>query len=59
MFDHVKFGVSDYAASKACFLKARLGRNACGSDLCLRFHQPNLNPMPQRQRIALQRGERG
>ena len=22
MFDHVKFGVSDYAASKACFLKA-------------------------------------
>jgi catechol 2,3-dioxygenase-like lactoylglutathione lyase family enzyme len=25
MFDHVKFGVSDYAASKAFFLKA-LGR---------------------------------
>ena len=25
MFDHVKFGVSDYAASKAFFLKAPLG----------------------------------
>ncbi len=55
MFDHVKFGVSDYAASKAFVLKARPGRNACGSDLCLRLHQPNHNPMRQRQRIALQR----
>lgn len=31
MFDQVKFGVSDYAASKAFFLKALdpLGMNAC------------------------------
>ena len=27
MFDHVKFGVSDYAASKAFFLKAREPQN--------------------------------
>jgi hypothetical protein len=32
MFDHVKFGVSDYAASKAFFLKALepLGVVVCG-----------------------------
>ena len=32
MFDHVKFGVSDYAASKAFFLKALepLGVTLCG-----------------------------
>ena len=35
MFDHVKFGVSDYAASKAFFLKALepLGVAVCAEEV--------------------------
>ena len=62
MFDHVKFGVSDYEASKAFFLKALaplgvykggegepgFGVKLCqpGSEVSLCLHQTNQKPAP-------------
>jgi hypothetical protein len=40
MFDHVKFGVSDYAASNAFFLKAAFVIGPDGPNLEVVCHEP-------------------